>query len=375
MSSPLAVFLNDHFSSKIGFYLSSACLALGSMVFFLIDAHKASKSRHKNDSHNYSLEKDRNTFTQDTHHSHHPHHSHHHRQNLLTGGNINSHGVTNDALLNGINLLSMNDINSIYHAHNPLFRRSSSSSPMQNIGTSCRPIDGIMSTQARILHNYLRSLTHDTSRSLGASLEPSSNNSTLNNASLGKVSPCRLNNLSNSTLCTHNIHAGNSGGGVGNIGSGGYKISGARSSRSNSLDPALCELTCISEEVNFLDDLNDMWDTDSTTADAGTMSIVNCKNKKSGTMNNCSSKPAAVGNAVEAVYANSSTSTAAVAGTTADIVKSRENDDDSAKDCHKSEYEKMRSDKKRESMRDDDCSGKVYDGEDEASHFLMVSTS
>lgn len=41
------VFLNEHFESKGGFYLSSSCLALGSVIFFLIDAHKSSKNRNR----------------------------------------------------------------------------------------------------------------------------------------------------------------------------------------------------------------------------------------------------------------------------------------------------------------------------------------
>lgn len=285
---------------------------------------------------------------------HQSHHNHHHRHNLHSGG---SHGLANDAMLNGINLLTINDINSIYHAQNPLFRRSSSSSSSQQpAGASCRPIDGLMSTQARILHNYLRSLTNDTSRSLGASLEPSSNNSTLNNASLGKVSPCRLNNLSNSALCAHNIHTGTS--------NSGYKTAAPRSSRSNSLDPALCELTCISEEANFLDDINDMWDTDSGNLDAGKMSIGNCK----------SNKTMSTG---EVVYANSCANNTKAGGSPS-ATACRVNEIDCEKDCRASECAKMCSDKKRESMRDDDCSVKIYDGEqceDEASHFLMVSTS
>ncbi|CAG2173015.1 unnamed protein product, partial [Oppiella nova] len=37
---PISAFLNEHFGDRTGFYLSSLCIALGSLVLFFIDAHK-----------------------------------------------------------------------------------------------------------------------------------------------------------------------------------------------------------------------------------------------------------------------------------------------------------------------------------------------
>lgn len=345
------MFLNDHFSSKIGFYLSSACLALGSIVFFLIDAHKASKSRHNkhHSDHHYSVHKEQPTFevVPGDHNT------------VLTGGQVVNGVVTNshDALVNGVNLLTINDINSIYHSQNPLFRRSSSSSGSINAAT-CRAVDGLMSNQARILRNYLKSLTNDSSRSLGASLEPSSTNSTLT-GSVGKVSPCRLNNLSNSITPQAALAAGVS---------GGFKISCGRSSRSNSLDPAICELTCISEEANFLDDLNDMWESavDSNGQMDGKISV-NGKGKKNLATKamTAASSPAAAGGGgtlVEAVYANGSSGSGS---------------NQRAESTVEGKKEARQSEKQRSKERREDADeAQEYDEEesdDETSHFLMVS--
>ena len=335
LSFKIAVFLNDHFSSKIGFYLSSACLALGSIVFFLIDAHKASKSRHNkhHSDHDYSVHKEQPTFEVPGDHN-----------TVLTGGQVN--GVvsnSHDALVNGVNLLTINDINSMYHSQNPLFRRSSSSSGSINAAT-CIAVDGLMSNQARILRNYLKSLTNDSSRSLGASLEPSSTNSTLT-GSVGKVSPCRLNNLSNN---------------VPPIGvSSAYKISCGRSSRSNSLDPAICELTCISEEANFLDDLNDMWesavDSNGQQMD-GKISSSNGKGKKN-------VQNGAKAGTLEAVYANGSSGTAASNQRSESTVQVKKEDRQS---------EKQRS-KKAKEYADEAQEYDEEESDDETSHFLMVS--
>ncbi|XP_054163328.1 uncharacterized protein LOC128961148 [Oppia nitens] len=37
---PISAFLNDHFGDRSGYYMSSLCIALGSLVLFFIDAHK-----------------------------------------------------------------------------------------------------------------------------------------------------------------------------------------------------------------------------------------------------------------------------------------------------------------------------------------------
>ena len=45
--APLTLFINDQTESKSGFYLSSACIFLGTIAFFLINAHKSSKHHDK----------------------------------------------------------------------------------------------------------------------------------------------------------------------------------------------------------------------------------------------------------------------------------------------------------------------------------------
>lgn len=62
----ITVFVNEHYGTRSGFYLSASCVALGSCVFFFIDAHKKSVALRRK-MHVSSTEEEHNQSNEDLH--------------------------------------------------------------------------------------------------------------------------------------------------------------------------------------------------------------------------------------------------------------------------------------------------------------------
>lgn len=62
----ITVFVNEHYGTRSGFYLSASCVALGSCIFFFIDAHKKSVALRRK-MHVSSEEEEQNHSNEDLH--------------------------------------------------------------------------------------------------------------------------------------------------------------------------------------------------------------------------------------------------------------------------------------------------------------------